>query len=71
MASLFDGSIDPPPHYDAPLPEDLADFDDEWRAAHLDGYTITCGWPDTFLSDLARDPQPEPELFGDIKIIFP
>lgn len=68
-ASLFDGSISPTPHYDAPIPSGFADFTPAWRAAHLDGHTIALLWPESFLADLARDPQPESELFGGIRSI--
>lgn len=67
-ASLFDGTIAPTPQYDAPIPEDFSEFTDEWKAAHLIGHTISLGWPEAFISDLQRDPQPEPELFDGIAI---
>lgn len=70
QASLFDGSIEPSPHYDATEPADLSPEErDAWRAAHLDGHTVILGWPEAFLTDIARDPQPEPELFSGIAII--
>lgn len=65
-ASLFDGSIDPVPHYNAKVP---AEPTSDWLASHLDGHTIEAIWPESFLDDLARDPQPEPELFGGIVIL--
>jgi len=66
-ASLFDGSIVPTEHFNAPVPAP-DDFTDEWKAAHLNGHTITAGWPEPFISDLSRDPQLEPELFDGITI---
>jgi hypothetical protein len=65
-ASIADGTIVPTPVYSEAIPEDPAEFTDAWRAAHLTGHTITLGWPDAFLADLARSPQPEPELFDGI-----
>jgi len=67
-ASLFDGTIAPTQHHDAPIPP-ADEFTPEWRAAHLDGHTITAGWPEPFIAHLLRDPQPEPELFAGITIL--
>jgi|GEM_PF-4861274 len=64
-ASLFDGTIAPSPHY---TDQEPVGADDEWRAAHLNGHTISAGWPAPFIFDLSRDPQPEPELFNGVTI---
>jgi hypothetical protein len=51
-ASLEDGSVVPTPHYNEPIPEKMEEFTQEWRDAHLDGHTITCGWPEEFIKDI-------------------
>ncbi len=47
-ASITNGSIAPTPHYDAPTPDNPADFNDAWRAAHLDGHTKRATKPKLF-----------------------
>ena len=69
-ASLSNGTIAPTPHYDAPVPTDLTPEElVSWKSAHRDGDTISLGWPQTFIDDLLRDPQPEPELFDGVRIL--
>lgn len=69
-ATLFaDGealpTIAPTPVYDPPLsPEEIV----QGHAREPVALSITLYWPETFLADLARDPQPEPELFGGVEI---
>ncbi len=64
QASLFDGTIVPTPIKDGPEP---ADFAVDTRP--VVALQISCGWPEAFLTDLQRNPQPEPDLFGGITII--
>ncbi len=33
------------------------------------GYVLRCCWPETFIADLQRDPQPEPEWFAGVQIL--
>ncbi len=33
------------------------------------GYILRCCWPETFINDINRDPQPEPEWFEGVRIV--
>lgn len=69
QASLFNGTLVPAPVFDTPIPSDPAEFTPAWRTAHHVADRITLGWPEAFLADLQRVPQPEPELFGGITVL--
>ncbi len=60
-------TIVPTPVYDPPLtPEELPSGPITREPVAL---AITCHWPEPFLADLTRDPQPEPELFDGVEIV--
>jgi hypothetical protein len=64
QASLFNGSVKPLKIKSGTRPP-MGTAD----TRPVIGLQISCGWPNAFLDDLSRNPQPEPELFSGIQRI--
>ena len=63
-ASVYDGTLRPEPVYDPPLAESESP-----ESREPVGYIIPALWPENFLADIRRDPQPEPEFFEGVYVV--